>query len=107
VFVIALVVEKMMVRAKTSAWRVVVLSAGVGLCVPLGCEVARRWPGWGFGEWTTWVWPSSVFLMAIGDGGGGGAYEAWILALSVTVNVLVYVSVGVLLSFACRRLRRE
>jgi hypothetical protein len=85
--------------------RMLIVSAAVGAGVPALCWTVSYFFEITFSRWTTYVWPSSVFLMAT-DGHERTPFALLVVGIAVLGNVILYMLVGALAWYATRALQR-
>lgn len=88
-----------------SLQRVLVFSATAGGGVPVLSWAAYYFLKITFGSWTTYVWPSSVILMAT-DGHERSPFSLLVAGIAVLGNVILYMLVGAAAWYATRALQR-
>jgi hypothetical protein len=78
----------------------------LGLLVSLTCELLWRIGGMGFGSWTVYIWPSSIFLLALDSPTSvPTSTVVFVWTLSVVANVVAYMVVGAVIWSVFRILR--
>lgn len=76
-----------------------------GAVVPAVCWILSYVFEIGFNRWTTFIWPSSIFLLAA-DGHERTRFGLLVLTIAVIGNVVLYMFVGAIICFAIRLLQR-
>jgi hypothetical protein len=79
---------------------ILAIAAIVGLLVPLGSLAAIQWGHVIFDGTILWVWPTSYVLLA------NNAHPWLVIAISILVNVGLYVFIAFLGCAIFKRLRR-